>query len=75
MKTRRPSPKQFDSSNYEKMIEKLHENMSKLEFERLSAAVVPHVLKNYEGFRIVEKGPKFRGTPFDFLVSRKVSHT
>lgn len=41
--------------------------MSELEFERLSEVVVPHVLENREGFRRVEKGPKFRGTPFDFF--------
>ena len=67
MKTKRPSPKEFDSSKYEIMIEKLHVNMSELEFERLSEVVVPHVLENCEGFRRVEKGPKFRGTPFDFF--------
>ena len=67
MKAKRPSPKKFDSTKYKKIIEKLHLNMSELEFERKSEIVVPDILENYEGFRRVEKGPDFRGTPFDFL--------
>ena len=67
MKAKRPSPKQFDSSKYEEIIGKLHINMSELEFERISEVVVPYVLETYERFSKVEKGPDFRGTPFDFL--------
>jgi len=67
MKVKRPSPKQFDSTKYEAMIAKLHVNMSEREFERISEIVVPDILENYEGFGRVEKGPHFRGTPFDFF--------
>jgi len=64
---KRPSPKKFDSSKYVEMIGNLQENMSELEFERLSEIVVPDILENYEGFEQIVKGPDFRGTPFDFF--------
>lgn len=67
MNTKGPTPKHFDSSKYEGIIGKLSVNMSEIEFERLSEIVVPYILKNYEGFKEVEKGPDFRGTPFDFF--------
>jgi hypothetical protein len=64
---KRPSVKDFQSSKYVKMIGDLSVNMSELEFERVSEIVVYDILMNYEGFNNVEKGPDFRGTPFDFL--------
>jgi hypothetical protein len=67
MNAKRPSPKKFDSIKFKENIKKLNVNMSELEFERLSEVVVPHILTNYEGFIKVEKGPNFRGTPFDFF--------
>ena len=74
MKTKRPIPKYFDSSRFEETINKLHVNMSELKFERLSEIVVPHILENYEGFRRVEKGAGFRGTPFDFFGFKEGRH-
>jgi len=67
MKQKRPTPKSFDNSKYKETIDGLDVNMSELEFERLSEIVVPDILENYEGFEKVEKGPDFRGTPFDFF--------
>jgi hypothetical protein len=67
MTTKRPKPKSFDTTKHQKMIKKLDANMSELEFERASEVVVYDILQNYEGFARVEKGPDYRGTPFDFF--------
>ena len=67
MNISRPTPKQFDNTKYQNLIEGLNENMSELEFERSLEVVAYDILKNYEGFEKVEKGPNFRGTPFDFF--------
>lgn len=63
----KPAPKYFDVSCYSKTIDSLDKNMAELEFERLSEIVVPDILQNKEGFLGIEKGPNFRGTPFDFF--------
>jgi hypothetical protein len=63
----KPIAKHFDAKGYANTIDKLDENMSELEFERLSEVVVPDILENYENFTGVIKGPDFRGTPFDFF--------
>ena len=65
--TIRPVAKQFENSKYSDVISILDENMSELEFERLTEVVVPDILENYEDFTEVIKGPNFRGTPFDFF--------
>jgi hypothetical protein len=62
-----PTPKEFDNSGYQNLINSLSENMAELEFERRTEVVVYDILENYENFRGVEKGPNFRGTPFDFF--------
>ena len=67
MKTKRPLPKEFDISNYQKVLSNLKENMAELKFEQQSEVLVPYILENYEGFEKIEKGPNFRGTPFDFF--------
>ncbi len=67
LKPKKPTPKIFDISKYNDIIAGLHVNMPELEIEHLSEIVVPDILKNYEGFGFVEKGPNFRGTPFDFF--------
>jgi len=67
MTARRPTPKKFDNSQYQEIIGNLSANMSELEFERQSEVVVYDILENYEEFDGVEKGPNFRGTPFDFF--------
>ncbi len=67
MNISRPTPKQFDNAKYQNLIRGLSENMSELEFEGSLEVVAYDILENYEGFEKVEKGPKFRGTPFDFF--------
>lgn len=67
MNISRPTTKQFDSTKYHNLIESLNKNMSELEFERSLEVVAYDILENYEGFEKVEKGPNYRGTPFDFF--------
>jgi len=64
---KRPIPKEFDISIYQKVLSNLKENMAELKFEQQSEVLVPYILENYEGFEKIEKGPNFRGTPFDFF--------
>jgi hypothetical protein len=63
----RPKLRQFDVNKYEHVINGLSENMSEKEFEDSCEEVAFDILQNYEGFEKVEKGPNFRGTPFDFF--------
>ena len=63
----KPIAKQFDTSGYSELIDKLDKNMSKIKFEKLSEVVVPDILEKYENFKGVIKGPANRGTPFDFF--------
>ncbi|MCK4255366.1 hypothetical protein KAX35_00640 [candidate division WOR-3 bacterium] len=67
MNISRPTLKQFDYTKYQNLIEELKENILGLEFERSLEVVAYDILENYEGFKKVEKGPNFRGTPFDFF--------
>ena len=64
---RRPKPKTFNVDNHVRLISGLTENMSEKEFEKACEAVALDILRNYENFKRVEKGPNFRGTPFDFF--------
>ena len=63
----KPKPKEFYVDKYEHVISRLRENMSELELEQSCEEVALDILQNYEGFEKVEKGPTFRGTPFDFF--------
>jgi hypothetical protein len=63
----RPKPKQFDVDKHSESISELTENMSEKKFEKSCESVALDILRNYEGFEGVEKGPKFQGTPFDFF--------
>jgi hypothetical protein len=63
----RPKPKEFDVDKHSESISKLTENMSEKEFEKSCESVALDILRNYEGFERVEKGPNFAGTPFDFF--------
>jgi hypothetical protein len=67
MKTLKPRPKNFDISKYRKLINGLNPSTPELEFERSCEIIVYDILKNYEVFSKIEKGPDFRGTPFDFF--------
>ena len=63
----RPKPKTFNVDKHERLISGLTDNMSEKEFEKACEAVAVDILQNYENFKRVEKGPSFRGTPFDFF--------
>ncbi len=67
MNISRPTPKQFDKTKYKDLIEELKENILGLELEKSLEVLAYDILENYEGFEKVEKGPNFRGTPFDFF--------
>jgi len=67
MNTKRPLPKNFDSSKFQKGFKDLHKNMGNLEIELQTEFLVPYILEKYEGFEKIEKGPDFRGSAFDFL--------
>jgi len=62
-----PTPKNFDMSAYIDTVSGLTGEMSELEFEKRTEIIVYDILKQGEGFSSVEKGPHFRGTPFDFF--------
>lgn len=62
-----PTFREFNNSKYQDLISRLSENMAELEFEKKTGVVVYDILENYENFKSVEKGPNFRGTPFDFF--------
>jgi len=63
----KPKPKEFDVDKHKDLVSGLTENMSEKKFEKACEAVALDILQNYEGFEKVEKGPNFRGTPFDFF--------
>ena len=63
----RPRPKKFDEGKHRKIIDKLHNRMLGSELEKACDEIALDILTNYEGFEWVEKGPDFRGTPFDFF--------
>jgi hypothetical protein len=66
-KVLRPKPREFDVDKHSESLSKLTENMSEKKFEKACESVALDILKNYEGFQKVEKGPNFLGTPFDFF--------
>jgi len=59
--------KGFDDTKHRAVISQLQEHMDLREFEKACYPIVVDILKSYEGFERVEKGPKFTGTPFDFF--------
>jgi len=67
MKTKRPLPNDFDSSQFKDNLKNLHKNMGTLEIEHHTEFLVPYILEKYEGFEKIEKGPDFRGSAFDFF--------
>jgi hypothetical protein len=67
LKPQRPRPKNFDDTQYRKIIDQLDERMPGKELEAHCNSIAKDILINYEGFEWIEKGPEFRGTPFDFF--------
>jgi hypothetical protein len=67
VKSERPKPKKFHDYKYRAIIDQLHERMPGKELEAHCTSIVEDILINYEGFEWIEKGPGFKGTPFDFF--------
>ena len=67
MKSKRPKPKKFHDAQYQKIIDQLHERMPGKDLQAHCTSIAEDILINYEGFEWIEKGPEFRGTPFDFF--------
>jgi hypothetical protein len=63
----KPKVKKFDSRKYKNIINKLTETTPGMEIEKSCKEIAIDILQNYESFERIEEGPKFRGTPFDFL--------
>ena len=59
--------KDFDLGEHQASISKLRKNMPGLVIEEASRKVAIDILQKYEGFEGIERGPNFRGTPFDFF--------
>ena len=60
-------PKEFNKKKHEEIVRKLHPHMDLKEFEELCSPIAQDILENYEGFKRLERGPQFTGTPFDFF--------
>ena len=63
----KPKSNKFDSRKYKNIINKLTETTLGMEIEEKCKEIAIDILQNYEGFERIEEGPKFPGTPFDFL--------
>ena len=59
--------KEFDASRHRILIDSLTSAIRAKEFEIACEPIVRDILANYEGFKSVEKGPSFNGTPFDYF--------
>jgi len=64
---KRIKPKKFDTEKFSAITKSLFKNMDGKEFEKRCEPIVMEILRKYEGFEKVVKGPNFRGTPFDFF--------
>ena len=62
-----PERKKFATGRYKEGIDKLRKNMPGRVIEEFSEKVARNVLRKYERIEQVEKGPHFRGTPFDLF--------
>lgn len=59
--------KTFHVKAHERLIRTLAKDMPTKAFEMACEPIVLDILVNCEGFNSVERGPAFRGTPFDFF--------
>lgn len=57
----------FNRKRLKSIIEKAKIAKSTREFEESVYPIAKHVLENCEGFTNIERGPDFRGTPFDLF--------
>ena len=64
---KKPQPKKFNSRKYKNAISKLRKNTPGRVIEKSCEKIAIDILRNYEGFKKVKKGPDFTGTPFDFF--------
>lgn len=59
--------KLFDSKKYQVIIKRIRKNTSPRRIEELCSKIAIGILVDHEGFKRIEKGPDFVGTPFDFF--------
>lgn len=71
MNSKKPERKKFNETKYKEMISKLRKNMPGTVIEKSSEGIAVDILKDYEGFERIEKGPHFGGTPFDFFAFKQ----
>jgi hypothetical protein len=62
-----PEPKDFDPKPYSKTLTKLNKRTPNKILEEQGTKIAVDVLKKYEDFKKVERGPGFAGTPFDLF--------
>jgi hypothetical protein len=62
-----PEPKDFDSKPYSQILTKLNKRTPNKILEEQGTKIAVDVLKKYEDFKKVERGPGFAGTPFDLF--------
>ncbi|MCK4674150.1 hypothetical protein KAT67_09245 [candidate division WOR-3 bacterium] len=61
----------FNKNKYKNIIAKAKRVRQTQKFEELCYPVAKDILKNYEGFEKIMKGPSFPGTPFDLFGFKK----
>ncbi len=64
---KRPGATRFDVRRHAPVLAKLHPHMMGREFEQQTQAIAEDILKTGENFELVQVGPNFPGTPFDFF--------
>ncbi len=67
MGDRTPTPKFFDHSKFNHIIENITDAMSDTELEAACEEIIFDILKNYENYEIIKKVPDYWGRPFGFL--------
>ena len=66
-----PKAKEFDSDPFKDILAGLRINIPKKKLEKIGTMIATDILKTYEGFKKVEEGPDFQGTPFDLFGFKK----
>jgi hypothetical protein len=57
MNSNKPKRKKFTETKYKEIISKLRKNMPCTVIEKFSERIAVDILKDYEGFERIEKGP------------------
>ncbi len=62
-----PEAKDFDPKPYSQILTKLNKRTPNKILEEQGTKIAVDILKKYEGFKKVKRGPDFAGTPFDLF--------